>query len=84
MNFLLQVFNWSGYNDLFVKGDINSIGFGSGEYVHTNNLFITLICCHIIVSEALTVYGLTLIYIMAVLVQPKHLTVNHYHPMKIL
>ncbi|CAF4708086.1 unnamed protein product [Rotaria sp. Silwood1] len=26
-----RVFNWSGYNEFFVKGDLHSIGFGSGE-----------------------------------------------------
>ncbi|CAF3754411.1 unnamed protein product [Rotaria socialis] len=26
-----RVFNWSGHNEFFVKGDLHSIGFGSGE-----------------------------------------------------
>jgi len=26
-----QVFNWSHLNEFFVKGDLNSLGFGSGE-----------------------------------------------------
>ncbi|CAF5191049.1 unnamed protein product, partial [Rotaria magnacalcarata] len=25
------VFNWSGQNEFFAKGDLHSIGFGSGE-----------------------------------------------------
>ncbi|CAF5030085.1 unnamed protein product, partial [Rotaria magnacalcarata] len=26
-----RVFNWSGQNEFFAKGDLHSIGFGSGE-----------------------------------------------------
>lgn len=28
---VFQVYNWSGLNEFYVKGDLHSLGFGSGE-----------------------------------------------------
>ena len=36
----MQIFHWTGANDYVVKGSIDSIAFGSGEYVDVSYLLI--------------------------------------------
>ena len=60
--FLPKVFHWTGHNQFFVKGDVKSLGIGSGEYVGV--ISVVFSSSSLILLEELMVYGLMLIFIV--------------------